>query len=394
MRRLLVTAVVLAGVLAGCGDGDRAASDGPQTRKVLVDYSFDEFPASYYGYYPRVVEAHPGDTIDFRQSWTGDPHTVTLGTLAQKLLPQMGPLLKTPKEELPEFVDTEALGLPSIFSHITGDNTINQTAAQPCYIASGDLPLDGVGCPKQQPEFDGTQAFYNSGYIPYRGVRGNRFAVKLASTIEPGEYFYYCLLHGPGMGGFIDVKPRTEKVRTFPADMRDRDLKATTGVLRAALELSKKPSARLPGTDIQAGTFSHYATGGSPYPASVNAFEPETFRASVGEKVTWSFTNGPGHTVSFDVPPYFPVIEFKSTGVVRLNPDALSAVGGEGYPSDAEEAPEEGFAVDGGSYDGEGFRSSGYNDGPMRYSLTFTKPGTYPYACTIHPRMIGKVVVS
>ena len=28
-----------------------------------------------------------------------------------------------------------------------------------------------------------------------------------------------------------------------------------------------------------------------------------------------------------------------------------------------------------------------------KYSVTFTKAGTYPYACLIHPGMIGKVVV-
>ena len=28
-----------------------------------------------------------------------------------------------------------------------------------------------------------------------------------------------------------------------------------------------------------------------------------------------------------------------------------------------------------------------------RYSYTFTKPGTYTYYCTVHPKMIAKVVV-
>ena len=27
------------------------------------------------------------------------------------------------------------------------------------------------------------------------------------------------------------------------------------------------------------------------------------------------------------------------------------------------------------------------------YSYTFTKPGTYPYFCSIHPKMTGKVIV-
>jgi plastocyanin len=32
-------------------------------------------------------------------------------------------------------------------------------------------------------------------------------------------------------------------------------------------------------------------------------------------------------------------------------------------------------------------------DTDEKFSYTFTKPGTYPYYCTIHPRMTGQVVV-
>lgn len=28
-----------------------------------------------------------------------------------------------------------------------------------------------------------------------------------------------------------------------------------------------------------------------------------------------------------------------------------------------------------------------------KYSYTFSKPGTYPYFCAIHPKMVGKVIV-
>lgn len=38
------------------------------------------------------------------------------------------------------------------------------------------------------------------------------------------------------------------------------------------------------------------------------------------------------------------------------------------------------------------FRSPGL-DTDETYSYTFTKPGTYPYFCTLHPMMTGKVVV-
>ncbi len=32
-------------------------------------------------------------------------------------------------------------------------------------------------------------------------------------------------------------------------------------------------------------------------------------------------------------------------------------------------------------------------DTDQEFSYTFTKPGTYPYFCSIHPKMTGKIVV-
>jgi plastocyanin len=32
-------------------------------------------------------------------------------------------------------------------------------------------------------------------------------------------------------------------------------------------------------------------------------------------------------------------------------------------------------------------------DTDQSFSYTFTKPGTYPYYCSIHPKMVGKIVV-
>jgi plastocyanin len=28
------------------------------------------------------------------------------------------------------------------------------------------------------------------------------------------------------------------------------------------------------------------------------------------------------------------------------------------------------------------------------FTIRFSKPGTYPYACAVHPQMLGQVVVS
>ena len=54
------------------------------------------------------------------------------------------------------------------------------------------------------------------------------------------------------------------------------------------------------------------------------------------------------------------------------------------------------MSVDAGTFDGSGgFKSNGtgWARGD-KYSVTFTKKGTYPYACIVHPGMIGRVVVA
>jgi plastocyanin len=384
--RLFVAVATITSMLAACG----ASSPDGGTRRVLVDHTLDEFATSFFGYFPRVTEAHPGDTIEFDQTWTGEPHTITFGTMVEPLGDILRPLL-TKAKALPDYIDTSEYGLPSVFSDKPGDASINQIAAQPCYLDAGPLPADAKGCPKKQPVFDGTQAFYNSGYIPYLGAKKNRYDVPLAPTIKPGHYFYYCVLHGPGMGGFVDVKPAGTTLRSSEG-LHDADLVRAVATARRARAQASHASFRLPGTDIQAGTFAPFTKGGQSDPVSVNEFLPSTFHTKVGVPVTWSFIAGPGHTVSFDVPSYLPAIRFTKSGTVKVNEDTLFPVGGPGYPGG--DAPTDGFRVDVGNYDGGHFLSSGYPDGAMRYSITFTKPGTYPYACLIHPLMLGRIVVN
>jgi plastocyanin len=387
--RIGVAVIGVALLLSGCG----ASGNGAHTRQVLVDYSPDDFPASFFGYFPRVVEAHPGDTIDFHQTWTGEPHTITLGTMLEPIGATMRPLLLERKSLLDD-VDTSVYGVPSVFPDTNGSGNIrlNQTASQPCYVKAAPLPRGG-DCPRSQPAFDGTQAFYNSGYIPYRGRKSNEFKLPLATTIKPGDYFYYCLLHGPGMSGFLRVKPAGASVASAKG-LHDRDLEAGRAAAEKARRVAPKATFRLPGSDIQVGVFTDAVKNGLAHPVSTNQFFPSTFHAKVGNPVTWSFLDGPGHTVSFDVPAYLPALLFRPDGSVEINHDSIAPVGGPGYPETGEQAPANGFAVDVGNYDGAHFLSSGFPDGLMRYSITFSKPGTYPYACLIHPLMLGKVVVS
>jgi plastocyanin len=395
---LLFGALVLAGaLLPGCS----TASSGT-TRTVLADFNLDEYANAYEAFFPRFISAHPGDTVTFNQSWTGDPHTVTLGTAVDKamgpLLPYLKGTLPLPSEEPPEVAQAFA-AMPQFF-----DPNINQLAAQPCYVRRGAVPTGDTPCAKavqNQPDFDGTQPFYNSGFIHYAGNNGNRFQLKLADNIKPGEYSFYCLVHGPAMGGSITVKPKSaavpgqSSINARARALLDQFARELKPVHDDAVAGKAIPA----GADILAGTAPADSTNPLDSMEDLEFF-PSTYHGRVGQKVTWFVGSQPAHTVSFHVPTYVPVIFVDKDGTVRGNPKTTDAQGGPGYPaSDQPQSPDEPtpppVRVDAGNYDGSHFLSSGAPfGGSMYYSVTFTKAGTYHYACLLHPRMIATVVVS
>ena len=87
MTRKFLTAMLTVALVAtacGSGDGDTNASGGAE-REVLMDYEHDEFASAFLRYYPANVSVHPGDTVRFKQTWTGEPHSVTMGSVIDKM---------------------------------------------------------------------------------------------------------------------------------------------------------------------------------------------------------------------------------------------------------------------------------------------------------------------
>jgi len=381
---LLVVALV---ALPACG-----GSSGAATRTILTDYNHDQFATSVFGYFPQFAEVHPGDRIVFKQAWTGEAHTVTFGTLVQPLGDIVKPYFSgekaIPTEGEPPGLEEASRKLPSFF----GDKGVNQTAAQPCYLASGSLPGDGKPCKRvAQPAFTGREPFYSSGFIPYAGNDGNRFAMDLSKSIKPGDYFYYCLLHGAGMAGWLRVKPTTSAITQDRNRVASSEIGAAVKDFRSTYNKTKSGDTGLPPdvkVDVVAGAFPPETTKIFGF---VDEFFPKMFTAKVGQKVTWFVA---AHSVAFDVPKYGPQLKVDGkTGEVTANDRAYKAVGMT-IPeptSESEDAPP--VEVDGGRYDGSKFISTGVPDGAILFSLTFTKAGTYQYACTIHPRMVGTIAV-
>ena len=432
-RKLTVLGIVVALLLGACGGdgGGSAGGDGDgERRRVLVDYKHDQFAASFNSFFPKRVKVHPGDTVEFRQHWSGEPHTVTMGTAIDELgkgfWDIIDPVLAGEKVEIPE-EDPE--GSEEFFEKIpflADEETLKpiQAAAQPCYLDEGTPDFSDIDkpCPKrEQPAFNGRQSYYNSGFIPFQGSRGNTFELPLSDDIEPGTYHYYCNWHFVGMSGVVEVVPADEPIP--PQDDVNRaaraEVEADIEILQAALDKAKRPSSSpepLVGVPVGEEVMEEHPF----FHAFLDEFVPSTVEARVGKKVTWTFDGG--HNIAFNVPKYFPVFEVKEDGRVTIDKRAFEAVKWPApeRPDEEEEGPPEGEAdpaggedaaaeegpppeeeepepihVDGGEFDGSGgFHSTGldYNTGDT-FSLTFTKTGTYLFACLVHPAMVGKAVV-
>ena len=378
-------------VFSGCN-----SSGSANTLTIQADYAHDEFAGSLFGFFPNKVTVKPGMTLKFHQTWTGEPHTVTLGTRVTELAAPF-------RDELDGYFNTGELGgepegyegfsngLPFFFS----EQGVNQTAAQPCLArTAAQLPADGSACPNTTlAPFDGTEVYYSSGFIPFEGSRGNTFDLPISSDTKPGTYLYYCNLHGAPMGGEITVT--ADGAASKQSALNRQAKREADRMAEALLEVYRDEKAG------RAKFKGNIAGSGDERTADVfgvvNEFTPRTIRAAVGEKVTWTMI---GHNLSFNVPPYAPIFIVKDGGEVAFNNQLDEPAGG--WPGrapplsdDPDAPPPRPVHVEAGNFDGSGgFKSNGtgWATGDT-YSITFTKKGTYPYACIVHPGMIGKVVV-
>ncbi|MEY2418201.1 MAG: hypothetical protein QOG90_881 [Actinomycetota bacterium] len=364
-RGLVVVVLALIGAnLAAC------SSSTGSTRTVQVDFNYDEFAGSFLEYFPSHVTVRPGMTVRFDQTWTGAPHTVSFA----------------PRETVDQ--------LPRFFER---GGVVNQDAAQPCYVKSlADLPADHSPCPGRaaQPAFDGSYAYYSSGLILPTGKRANRFDVKIADNAKDGTYFYYCSIHGIPMGGEVTIS----RSATVPSQKQlNRTGRAEAQQLAAPIlaEYRKERSGHAAFNGNLAGSGDPSLQAAQ---AEVNEFTPRVIKTRVGKKVTWTFVGN--HSISFNVPPFAPLYKVLKNGDIIANDELDKARGGwpgappghRPYPSVTDSLVQ----LDAGNFDGSGgLKSSGigFNTGDT-YSVTFTKRGTYAYACLIHPGMIGKVVVT
>jgi plastocyanin len=468
MRAGTVRALALAGAMALLGGSCGGGGEEFATRRVLVDHSSDEFATFALFNFPDKVTVRQGDAVEFKQTWTGEPHTVTGGTaVTTKLregaawdaffeaygglagagedipdpenpgdvtvgeatkalraakdaelrdraldayesltktyrLPPLDEASMTPFAELVEEVTAksdEFYGdIPNAFDD---EGQLAQNVSQPCFLDEGAPPKDSAKpCARDdqvQPRFDGRQSYYNSGVIPYQGEGGNTFTVRVADDAEVGSYLFYCAVHGTAQRTEVEIVAADADIPS-QSDV-NRQIRTATNEITKGLEdlyADAKDDLKMtpPGEDESVeGPFA--GLPGEEHTA-INEFVPKELTVKAGEPITWKMM-GSDHTISFDVPRYFPIMEFLDDGTVRINPKLDAPAGGAVEYVEPEERDDPGApSHDGGTYDGTGFWSSGLIGAQpyLAYTMRISKPGTYNYACLLHPPMVGRIKVT
>jgi plastocyanin len=397
-----VVVLIVAMVATGCGKSKKSSSTattagakGAQTFNVQLDGKSASYNGAFTAFFPNTFSAHPGDTVDFSVPRVNEPHTVALGTLVDagvNKIAALGPTASFAAQEN----SPELLKLPDVFPHTVpkGPPDANQSAAQPCFLASGVPPLSLSGsapaCPKvAQPDFDGTQAFYNSGAL---WNDGDSFKVKLSPNIKPGTYQLMCMIHRGGMTATLTVAPSSQTIPT-PADVT-----ATGKKQFDALDASLKPVAD--GANTANGTTVHGGLGDPKvFNALVAQWGPKDVSVPVGGTVTWDMFLF--HSLSFGYTPADVGAFVKAAdGSIHLSPKA-GAPAGVQVPDAAFTFPpadtDKPFTIDAGSWDGTGTKSTGIIGSVppalITVKLKFTKAGTYTYECLFHRDMTGTVKV-
>lgn len=398
---------VLALIAVGCGKSSNktssgttsttAAAAGPKQYAVQLDGKADAFNGEFANFFPNTLSVHPGDTLQFNlPRFSGVPHTVTFGTLVDKAVAKIDELGPTATPDAQEN-SPELLNLPDVFTHknpTNGPPDANQSAGQPCYLPTGVPPLSLTGsapaCPKvTQPDFDGTQAFYNSGVI---GKDGATFSMKISANTKPGTYSFICLIHRGGMTGKLTVAAAGTTVPS-PADVTAAGLKQQSDVIAAATP-SAQAAQKLTASGAALGT-------GDPVKAPsvvVAEFGPKSLSIPVGSSVTWN--EFAFHTLTFGATDAdVGVLTTAADGSVHFAKGGAPA--GFDVPASLGEFPPPANSkptlVDLGSYDGTGYKSTGVTGSVppqfLSFKLTFTKAGTYVVRCLVHPDMKGEIKV-
>ena len=309
--------------------------DGGYTHKVVAGGGALEEMIELLAFFPTEITVNAGDSVYWEVRGFHNVHFLSGALLPQLIVPTSelagaGSPAASPAGGTPQLVLNPDVAFPS------GGTTYDGTG-----VVNSGIPLD-----PSAPPF-------------------------VLTFTAPGEYDYYCTVHGEVMEGRVVVQ---EEGAPRPMDQAAIDRQATEE-MNALLEQARTLAERQGGTASPAAGVPEVLAGVSQGQIEVNAFFPRQLTISAGDTVrfvnptteppvphTVTFIGG-GEAVEFVVP------QPSSGGppVLALNPKLVAPAGG--------------------SYSGQGFANSGLlvaGGGPTTYELTFDTPGEYRYYCAIH----------
>ena len=232
--------------------------------------------------------------------------------------------------------------------------------------------------PTAATEFDGS-AYANSGVMGQSPGQSKSWTLTFT---EAGVYDFLCVIH-PGMEGTVTVKNRPYGAVTTQAQAdatAAQTLAAAVAAGEAAAAAAKPTTTKSSdGTTTWQVLMPTTAELKDGMKGTVDAmrFVPAKIKIGVGDTVSWVDPNIEPHTVTFTsgaAAPEFVLPEFGAApGPPTLVPNVQVL-----------------FPQGGATYDGTGYRNSGFlgigveQHGGTTYSLKFTKAGVYAYICVIH----------
>jgi plastocyanin len=280
-------------------------------------------------------------------------------------------------------------------------NEIHTATFEPAGTASPDLIAPGPSGPPQfginplaaNPTFSGTAAatfdstkVYNTGILQKDST---------ADLIFPGTgtFTFICLVHG-AIDASGNATGMVLTVKVVATNIGGADTQASIdargSAASAALinQIEQAASGAIAVQSIQPDGTSHWAAniGLSITDAEANHFQPADISIKTGDTIDWTNVSGAPHTVTFTsgaaLPDLFsPLAQPSGPPLLIFNPKVFLPGGGHMY--------------DGTGYVNSGFLQKGTPLGTT-FALTFTKPGTYKYACAIHADqgMTGTITVT
>ncbi|MHB8469135.1 MAG: cupredoxin domain-containing protein [Gaiellaceae bacterium] len=313
MAVLVMTTLVVAGVVVAGSAAAAAGRTWTVTAGVQAPVGNAKHGLQANDYLPRELWIDAGDSVVWRVS-TGEPHTITFLAKGQQ---------------------------------------------RPVFNPANPLVSDRVG----GSSYAGS-GYRNSGVIPAAAIGGpkNASTTYRLTFSRPGDYRYYCLVHGE-MAGLVHVLPAGTSLPFSQAQYRQQSARQAQTLIGRGMMLERVALqvAASGGRLVVAGT-------GDARLAD-EAFFPAQLTIHAGQSVTFlNLDPEAPHTITFGAEPKQPGATVQPYG----NPNAYA----------------------GGPLNSGYFGVKPPWAGPS-WTVTFTNPGSYAYHCALHDvnGMKGQIVV-